>query len=100
MVRPRDFSIRDRLLTLARFGKINPQQAEAKAAALGLPPFATQPPVPAFDPMREPRWPIVMAVAWIAWRDLDLTRQQSEPFRSECTHWLFREWAHGTKGGT
>ena len=100
MGRPRDFSVRDRLITLARFGKITPQQAEAKAAALGLPPFEKQPPVSALDPMREPRWPIVMAVAWIAWRDLDRTRQQSAPFRSECTHWLFQEWNQPVKGGT
>jgi hypothetical protein len=41
-----------------------------------------------------------MAVAWIAWRDLEQTRRQSAAFRSESTYWLFREWNQPIKGGT
>ena len=41
-----------------------------------------------------------MAVAWIAWRDLEQARQQSAAFRSECTHWIFREWSQPIKRGT
>jgi hypothetical protein len=56
-------SRRDELISLARYGKITPAEAEAIAAAEGLPPFEQQPELPAFDPMIEPRWSIVMAVS-------------------------------------
>lgn len=41
-----------------------------------------------------------MALAWIAWRDLDLTRGQWPEFRAECYHWIFREWREPVKNGT
>jgi len=82
----------DEILYLARQEEITPQEAEAMAAAEGLPPFEQQPELPAFDPMEESRWSIVMAVAWIAWRDIDLVRENCPGFRSKSTHWIFREW--------
>src|SRR5215211_5848840 len=80
----------DEILYLARQEEITPQEAEAMAAAEGLPPFEQQPELPAFDPMEESRWSIVMAVAWIAWRDIDLVRENCPGFRSKSTHWIFR----------
>jgi hypothetical protein len=90
----------DELISLVRRGKITPQQAEAEAAMRGWPPFERKPQLGAFDPMRESRWSIVMAIAWIAWRDLEQTRQQTAAFRSESTHWIFREWDQPIKSGT
>jgi hypothetical protein len=50
--------------------------------------------------MQESRWTIVMAVAWIAWRNLQLVRENCPEFRSECTHWIFRDWNEAVDGGT
>jgi hypothetical protein len=91
---------RDELISLARYGKITPQEAEAEAAASGFEPFEQQPELPAFDPMLESRWSIVMAVAWIAWRDLRLVRENCTRFRSQSTYWLFREWNEPVNNGT
>jgi hypothetical protein len=100
MVRLRSNGARDRLISLVRYGKVTPQAAEAEAAARGWPPFERMPAVGTLDPMEETRWPIVMAVAWIAWRDIELTQEQSAEFQSECTHWIFREWNQPIKNGT
>jgi hypothetical protein len=92
-------SRRDELITLARYGKVTPQEAEAEARAKGFEPFERQPELPAFDPMRESRWTIVMAVAWIAWRDIRRVRENCAGFRSECSHWIFREWNEPDENG-
>jgi hypothetical protein len=52
---------RDDLIELARYGKLTPQEAEAKAVANGWPPFEAEPAFPAFDPMKQSRWPIIEA---------------------------------------
>ena len=93
-------SRRDELITLARYGKITPQDAEAEAAANGFEPFERQPELPAFDPMLESRWPIVMAIAWIAWRDIRLVRENCPEFRSQSTLWLLQEWNEPVNNGT
>jgi hypothetical protein len=95
-----ELSRRDELIALARYGKITPAEAEAEAVAAGLAPFAQQPALPDFDPMLEPRWPIVMAVAWIAWRDLTIVRENCSRFRSESVHWVFREWNEPINDGS
>lgn len=94
-----DLNARDRLISRVRYSEITPDEAEAHAKASGWPPFAYQPALPEFDPLKLSRWPIVMAIAWIAWRDLELTRQQCPEFRAECTHWIFREWREPVDGG-
>jgi hypothetical protein len=91
--------LRDELITDARYGKITPQEAEAEARAAGLSPFETQPEAAAFDPMAESRWPIVMAIAWIAWRDAQLVMEQGTEFRSLCSHWIFQEWNEPAQDG-
>lgn len=80
------------LISLARDGEITSAEAEARAAELGWPPFELQPVLPAFDPMQESRWSLAMTIAWIAWRDLGLVREQHAGFRAASTHWLFQEW--------
>jgi hypothetical protein len=81
----------NRLLTQAERGEITKQQAEAAAAARGLEPFERTPQLPRFDPKIRPLWLIMMAVAWIAWRDFGLVREQDPEFCSECFHWIYRE---------
>jgi hypothetical protein len=46
------------------------------------------------------RWTIVMAVSWIAWRDIRLVRENCRGFRSQSTHWIFREWNDPVNSGT
>lgn len=92
--------LRDDILSRARCGAITPDEAEAEARNGGLPPFETQPDLAQFDPMAESRWSIVMAVAWIAWRDVQLVMEQGSGFRSLATHWKHREWNEAINGGT
>jgi hypothetical protein len=41
-----------------------------------------------------------MAVAWIAWRDIKLVRENCPGFRSASTLWVFREWNELVDEGT
>jgi hypothetical protein len=84
--------LRDRLLVQAERGEITGEQAEEAAAAHGLEPFERKPELPRFDPKLKSHWSIVMAVAWIAWRDFELVREQDPEFCSACFHWIYREW--------
>jgi hypothetical protein len=87
-----DLSLCDRLLMQAERGEITPAQAEATAAAHGLKPFARKPELSRFDPKQKPYWLIVMAVAWIAWRDFELVMEQDLEFCSKTTEWRYRQW--------
>lgn len=91
---------RDNLISQVQRGELTPEQAEAKAKAIGCEPLAHLPEFPKFDPMLESRWTLPMAVAWIAWRDLKLVREQNSKFRSECTQWVPRQWRAPTDEGT
>jgi hypothetical protein len=84
--------LRDRLLVQAERGEITGEQAEEAAAAHCLEPFERKPELPRFDPKLKPHWSIVMAVAWIAWRDFGLVREQDPEFCSACFHWIYRKW--------
>ena len=82
--------LRDRLLMQAERGEITGAQAEEAAAAHGLEPFENKPELPRFDPKLKSHWSIVMAVAWIAWRDFEMVREQDPEFCSACFHWIAR----------
>ena len=84
--------LRETLILTARLGDIDPQQAEAEAQAAGLPPLASQADAEKFDPMRESRWPLIQAIAWIAWRDARFVMEQNAEYRANSTHWIFQEW--------
>jgi hypothetical protein len=56
-------SRREEIISLARDGKITPDDAEAEAVAKGWKPFEREPDRPTFDPLLESRWSIVMALA-------------------------------------
>src|SRR5262249_4177296 len=83
--------LRDRLLEQAACGDITKEQADAAAASHGLEPCARQPELPRFDPKLKSHWSILMAVAWIAWRDFELVREQDPEFCSACFQWIYRE---------
>src|SRR4051812_43014453 len=91
--------LRDDLISKARVGEIDCDQAEAAAEAAGIPPLRSKPDPAEFNPMKNSRWPLVQAVAWIAWRDLNLVMEQSAEYRSQCTYWVERKWNQpsGTK---
>jgi hypothetical protein len=84
--------LRDDLISKALYGKITPQQAEEEAHSAGLAPLAFRPAAGKFDPMKESRWTLLQAIAWIAWRDLDLVMEQDPRYRSESTRWSFCRW--------
>ena len=81
-------ALRDELITKAGQSEISAEQAEAEAKAAGLPPLASEPHPSKYDPMAQTRWSLLQAVAWIAWRDLGLVREQNSEFRSRCTRIL------------
>jgi hypothetical protein len=91
--------LRDKLISKARIGEVTPEQAEAEAEAAGLPPFESQPGRAEFDPMNEARWPIIMAIAWIAWRDAELVMRQGPEYRTRCASWVPREWNQPVQDG-
>jgi hypothetical protein len=78
---------------------VTPEQAEAEAKAAGLPPFESQPGRAEFDPMDESRWSIIMAIAWIAWRDPELVMRQGPEYRTRCASWVPREWNQLAQNG-
>jgi len=84
--------LRDQLISKVQVGEITPEIAEAQAKEAGLPPLATVPDPAQYDPLKVSRWTFVMAVAWIAWRDLSLVREQQREFSQECRYWFPREW--------
>jgi hypothetical protein len=94
------FHLRNDLISKARVGEITCDQAEAAAEEAGIPPLRSKPDPAEFDPMKKSRWPLVQAIAWIAWRDFNLVMQHSPEYRSQCTHWLPREWNQPADGGT
>jgi hypothetical protein len=91
--------LRHDLLSKVLYGRLTPQQAEEAARAAGLSPFASEPAATEFDPMRESRWTLLQALAWIAWRDITLVMEQSAEYRQHCTQWTFREWHEPVDGG-
>src|SRR3954451_12526283 len=93
------FDLRNDLISKAHEGEITPDQAELAAEAAGIPPLRSKPDPAEFDPRKNSRWPLVQAVAWIAWRDFNLVMEHSPEYRRQCTFWLQREWNRpsGTK---
>jgi hypothetical protein len=84
--------LRDDLISRARYGKITADQAEDEARAAGLSTLASRPQAAEFDPMKESRWTLLQAIAWIAWRDTNLVMEQNQEYRSRYTCWFFRAW--------
>jgi hypothetical protein len=77
---------RDDLIEQLFRGEISPNRAVTEAKQLGLPPLYGDADPSIFDPMGEMFWTPLMAVAWIAFRDVDLVRRSADEYRSTCTH--------------
>jgi hypothetical protein len=82
-------SARDILISEVQSGQITPDAAEQEAARQGLGPLAREADPVKYNPDEIPWWSLPMAVAWIAWRDLALVREQCAEYRKECWHWIF-----------
>jgi hypothetical protein len=82
-------SARDILIGEVRSGQITPDAAEQEAARQGLGPLAREADPVKYNPDEIPWWSLPMAVAWIAWRDFALVREQCAEYRKECWHWIF-----------
>jgi hypothetical protein len=89
---------RDQLFERAKHGEISGDEADAEAIRLGLGSLSSRPGSDAFRPENETHWTLPMAVAWIAYLDLDEVREWSAPFRAECWHWIWQRWRVGFDG--
>jgi hypothetical protein len=88
----------DELAEALQYGRMKPEEAEAKLKELGLPPLAPQPDPANLNPMREVWWTLPMTVAWIAWRTSEDVRDVWDEYRREQTVWLFERWRVGFDG--
>lgn len=89
---------RDNLIERAKMGEISGEAADAEAIRLGLGSLSRAPGPLEFRPEAEPYWTIPMAVAWIAYLDLDEVREWYPPFREACSYWLWQRWRRGPDG--
>lgn len=88
----------DELSEALLYGRMTPNEAEAKLKDLGLPPLAPQPDPADYSPMREVSWTLPMTVAWIAWRTSADVREAWDKFRSEGSLWMHEPWRLGFEG--
>lgn len=72
----RDHEVRAELIGKAETGQLSVADAETEALRLNLGSLASVPAPDAFDPAREVHWSLPMAVAWIAYRDIQKVREQ------------------------
>src|SRR4051794_36513275 len=90
--------LQDELADAVQYGRMTPNEAEAKLKELGLPPLAPQPHPADFYPMNEVWWSLPMTDAWIAWRTSADVREAWDTFRREGSFWQHREWRIGLDG--
>ena len=90
--------VRSDIIGKAQAGELSAVEAEAEAARLGVGPLASKPDADKFDPMAEPFWTMVMAIAWIAWRTPAAVRDSWDHYRAECFDWHFRRNRVGFDG--
>jgi hypothetical protein len=89
---------RDFLIEEARYGRLSPADAEAKAEQYGIGPLAGCPDSDNYEVLREPWWPLPMVMAWILWRNADRVVEFYDPFRTQCFDWHHRKWRIGVSG--
>jgi hypothetical protein len=82
---------REELLGALSDGRMDPPEAEAEAAELGLAPLTTPLDKARYDPMRAPRWTLAMALAWIVWRTSDAVRDLMPRWRHDLYGWYWRD---------
>ena len=91
-------SLKDGLFERAKVGEITGELADAEAIRLGLGSLSHQPGPDEFRPEAELHWTLPMAVAWIAYLDLDEVREWSAPYRAACLDWHWQRWRRGFDG--
>lgn len=78
---------RDDIIDKVQRGEMSPSEAEALVAERKLQPLKWEPDATEFDPMNEPDWTLLMAVAWIAYRSPDYVRKVWDKYREKCCKW-------------
>jgi hypothetical protein len=91
-------ALREELFHRASIGELTGDQADAEAVRLGLGSLSRRPGPEEFRPEVETYWTLSMAVAWIAYLDLDEVREWSAPYRAECFDWRWQRWRVGVDG--
>jgi hypothetical protein len=79
--------LRNQLIDKIQHGLLEPEEAEQEAKLLGLEPLCPKPDPDAFDPMPIQDWTLLMALAWIMFRDADPVRQVWDEYRRKSYRW-------------
>jgi hypothetical protein len=90
--------LKDDLIERADCGKITGAEADAEAIRLGLGSFSHQPGPDEYRPEAVAYRALPMAVAWIAYLDLEDVRNWSAPYREQCYDWHWRKRRQGMSG--
>jgi hypothetical protein len=85
-----------RIISRLRRGKIAPAEAEAELKRRGLPALIQSPDPQHYDPRSKTFWTPLQALAWIAFRDIDVVRRVSKDYRAKKTT-LVEIGPHGAK---
>lgn len=91
-------ALRDELFRRASIGEITGDEADAQAISQGLGSLSQRPGPHEFRPESVTHWALPMAVAWIAYLDLDQVREWSAPYREACLEWRWQRWRLGFDG--
>ena len=78
---------RDEIIDKVQRGEMSPSEAEALVAERKLQPLKGEPDPTGFDPMTEPDWTLLMAMAWIAYHSPDDVRKVWNKYREKCWKW-------------
>ncbi|MDI7862951.1 hypothetical protein MRS76_13385 [Rhizobiaceae bacterium n13] len=76
------------LLEAVHKGEMTPSEADIKSTELGFGPLAREPAMASYRVQELPTWNLVMAIAWILWRDHEAVTYFYDPYRERCLYWL------------
>ncbi len=78
---------REQLIQAVEDGKMRREEAEEKALAIGLGSLLPSHPVEDFDPMKQERWSLLMALVWVLVRNSDAVRNSWNEYLATQYHW-------------
>ncbi len=81
------FWFRNHLFDEIAHGNMLPIETEVRLAELGFEPLDKKPNVDDFHPEKEVYWSILMAAAWISWRDMKAVTRNWESYTQHCRFW-------------